>query len=485
MSCRETQQAASVTAANAATAASVVKTEAPATAHPSPELTAHAVSCSSLSGSECAATRVADSPCGDHPAAAAATVAESVVSPRTVAATLVRISVRSADGVTATPDGERGSFNRRSGSSEQCHPDGATEAALAMRHGNVSSPGALPAVGGRASPACAAAPALPVSLRPAFGRLPFPPAAFEGVYQDRSPVQQQQGQAAEPAVRDLDTSTILQQAAALTANAVGNRLWDLAPSALLAMHKQAQQHEEQQHGSLGVPQPATASGPRAPACSALVSQGQQPAMQLLPPRQENTPFTAHDLFMRGGGGVHPLALLQFQQQLAAVQQQPRHFEQLLAPHADRPDPGTRHIHHTLVTTTEAFDPGHGGRTAGGAPPPIRTGLQSSSASAPAVGAADRSGRRVVSGNEAAPRDGAQDHRSAGLGSSQEAVTLQEMQQAAVALVRQHREAMAQQGSPGRVKLPPPDDEVDPCAPAAGHSGCGTHAKSTVLWRFLI
>ena len=474
MPCREVAPSAvTSSAANAVTAASVVKTEPPAAAHPSPELTAHAVSCSSLSGSDGAATRVAGSPGDDNPAAAAATVAESVVSPRTVAATLVRISVRSADGVTSTPDGEHGSFDRRSGSSEQCHPDGATEAALAMRHGNVSNPGALPAAGGRASPTCAAAPAFPVPLWPALGRLPFPPAAFEGGYQNRASVQQQQGQAAEAAVRGLDTSTILQQAAELTANAVGNRLWDLAPSALLAMHKQVQQHEqqhEQQHGSLGVSQPAT-SGLRVPDCSALASQGQQPAMQLLPARPESTPFAAHDLFMRGGG-VHPLALLHFQQQLAAVQQQqPRHLEQLLAPHADRAELGAHHDHHTLAMASEAFNSGHGGRNASGAPP-IRTGLQSSSASAPADGAADRSGRRVVSGNEAAPRGAAQDHRINGVGRGQ-AVTLQDMQQAAVALVQQHRQAMAQQGSPGRVKLPPPDDEGDPCASTGGYSGCCT------------
>jgi len=457
----------------------VVKSEPPATAHPSPELTAHAVSCSSLSGSECAATRVADSPCDDGPAAVApaATVAESVVSPRSVAATLVRISVRSADGLMSTPDGERGSFNRRSGSSEQCHPDGATEAALAMRHGNVSSPGALPAAGGRASPAYAAAPALPVPLWPALGRLPFPRAAFGGGYHNRASVQQQQGQAADAAVRVLDTSTVLQEAAALTANAVGNRLWDLAPSALLAMHKQAQQ-QEQQHGSFGVPQPATASGLRVPDGSASTSQGQQPTMQLLPARQEHAPFATHDLFMRGGG-VHPLALLQFQQQLAAVQQQqPRHLEHLLAPHADLADPGAHHIHHTLAPASEAFDSGHGGRSCGGAPP-IRTGLQSSSASATAVSAADRSGRRVVSGNEAALQGAAQDHYSAGVGTSQ-AVTLQDVQQAAVALVQQHREAMAQQGSPGRVTPPPPDDEADPCAPAAGHSGCGTRVHDNIV-----
>ena len=479
MSFRETAQQAATSRASAAIVPSVVKPEMPATAQPSPELAAHALSCSSLSGSDCAATRVADSPCGDRPASAApaATAAESVVSPRTVAAMLVRISVRSTDGVTSTPDVERGSFNRRSGSSEQCHPDGAAEAALAPRHSNANSP--LPTAGGQAELACAAARALPVPLWPALGRLPLPPAAYARGYVDRSPMQQQQGQAADAAVRGLDTSNILQQAAALTANAVGNRLWDLAPSALLAMHKQAQQHE-QQHRSLGPPHPALASSQDS---SALASQAQQPATQLLPPRQYEAPFAAHDLFLRGGGGgggVNPLALLQFQQQLAAVQQQPRQLEQLLMQHSDRADQGAHLSHQTLAIASEAFDPDHGGRKAGDAPP-VRSGLQSTSVPATAAGAAERSGRRVVSGNEAAAQ-GARDDSRAGVGGGQ-AVTLRDMQHVAAALFQQHRETMVRRGSPapGGVKLPPPDDEADRCVPAEVYSGCCPHALHVAVF----
>ena len=464
MTCRDmAQQFRSPNAAGdekaASRAHSAAGPKSPVGAQASPELPAHAVSCSSLSGSECAATRVAaDSPHVDPLAGAApaAAAADSVVSPRTVAATLVGISVRSPDRNVSTPDGERGSLHRRSGSSEQCRPDGTTEVALALRQTDIDAPCAAPAGCRPSSSLPAAAPTLSVPLWAPPGSLPHPPSAPGGSPQDGSPTQQHRGNyaAAVAAVRRLDTSTILQQAAALTTNAVGNRLWDLAPSELLAMHKQAQQYD-QQHGPTLGPQPASGAGMRLPDFGGLRSRAEQALAQLLPPRREDASLV-HDLFSRGGG-ANPLALLHLQQQLAAAQQHPRHLEQLLATHTDRTGPASHHQYHPHAAASQAYAAGHGA-------PSVRSGLQATSMPALSGGAAEHSGRRVVSGNEAASHGAAPDDDRAAVGSAQ-TVTLQDMQQVAAALVQQHREAMVQQASPRRFTLPAPGEGAPhTCAP---------------------
>ena len=431
----------------------------PAKSQPSPESVAHAVSCSSLSGSECAATRVADSPLEPPRAepAPAAAAAESVVSPRAVAAALVRIGACTPDAITSAAGsrGGGGGLQRRSGSSEQCRPEPTTQAALAQQQPDAGSPTPASGAAGQVSPAGQAAPAAGSAPKwTPYEHLPAP-ALQSSFHGGGTPTQQQRGlPAAAAAVQGLDTSTILRQAAALTASGAGNRLFDLVAPGLLAMHQQhqhqQQQHQQQQqHGFLAGPERAVvAPDPRSPS-HLEISQAVHAALQ--PAGFRTEALLQHGVDGGTAAGANSLVLLQLQQQLAVAQHHSGHLGGLFAPQSAVP--GHQHPH---ATEFRHYSVQQG---VGGGMSTLRLGLQSTSLPTFPAPHDRSSGRRVVSGNEglapAALPQGAVDRR-AGFGGGQ-AVTVEDMQQVAAALVERHREAMAQQAPRHELAL------MDKCA----------------------
>ena len=368
-----------------------------------------------------------------------------MLSPRAVTAALVRIGAGTPDAVSS-PTGGRGGvggLHRRSGSSEQCRPEPTTEAALAQRPADAGSPTAAPAAAAQVSSAGLAAPAASALLWAPYGRLPMLSGHQRGAYEGGTPTQQRGLAAAAAAVQGLDTSTILQQAAALTASGAGNRLFDLVAPGLLAM----QQHH-QQHGLPAGPYHAAAAQDPHSSAYPDVTQALQAALRPAGPRMA-APLL-HGVNGSAGGGA-TAALLRLQQQLAAGQQQSGHVDRLLGPRIAEPD-----HQHPRAMASRSYNVQQGSMST------VRFGLQSTSLPIFAGAApADRSSRRVVSGNEAAPPAQGASDRQAGFGGGQ-TVTVEDMQQVAAALVERHREAMAQQAP--RCELPILGDRAQQCAP---------------------